>query len=232
MDEAQALADRVAVIEAGGSSPRALPTPRRPAEAAERVIRFASRPAIRHRRAARWPGRGAGRRPVEPPRPAIRRGACTTLTGWALDSGDRPRGADGRSAEPRGRLPGADREEDEAVSRRRRAGRCTSSATSRRASGATRPAPGFHGHVPGPLPAPVLVAVRRPADQRPRDRRRDLLRARDHHPRGRLGDARQRGDADGRDARERPPEADAGNAAADLGLHRRPDLQRRSSSRC
>ena len=57
-------------------------------------------------------------------------------------------------------------------------------------------------------------------------RRGDLLRAGDHHPRRGLRDARERLDADRRDARERPAEAAARDAAADLGLHRRPDRQR------
>ena len=49
----------------------------------------------------------------------------------------------------------------------------------------------------------------------------DLLRARDHHARRRLGDPRQRRDADRRDARERPAQAVPGDPAAHLGLRRR-----------
>ena len=139
MDEAQSLADRVAVIDGGVIVAEGTPdTIGGRAQAAAR-IRFHLPPGVTVGRAARdrwrWPTARSSCTPTSPHRaPHAHR----------LGVGARrpPGGADGRSAQPRGRLPRADQRGGRGVSTGVGGCRSTSCATSRRATGATRPAPG------------------------------------------------------------------------------------------
>ena len=108
MDEAQYLADRVAVI-ARGRDRRRGPARRR---SAGRDAMQARDPVPAARRGAPEPpasaAAAAGRTARSRSAPTTRRRPCTTLTGWALEHGVAlRRRSRSRRPTPRGRLPGA-----------------------------------------------------------------------------------------------------------------------------
>ena len=112
MDEAQYLADRVAVIAAGSIVAEGPPSTIAGRDQAKTRIRFMLPDGVDARRRSTAPRsapprrrRRAGRRPT--PRESLHE-----LTGWAIDHGvdaDRPRGP---APVARGRVPGADRRPD------------------------------------------------------------------------------------------------------------------------
>ena len=93
MDEAQRLADRVAIIAGGEIVARGTPEDLGDRDGQPATISYRARRRAR----SRCETDDAGRRP------------CNELTGRALARGRRARGPRGDAAEPRGRLPGADR---------------------------------------------------------------------------------------------------------------------------
>ena len=84
LEEAEQLADRIAVIAAGASSPRA-----RPPRSATATARPAASPSRRRtdpaRRPGRWHREAHGRWRPDRPRPAA---LLAELTAWALAAGD------------------------------------------------------------------------------------------------------------------------------------------------
>ena len=112
MDEAQALADRVAIIAAARSSPRARPSELGGRDGAAPEISFRLPAGVGRRRPpAEIAVRGA--RPTERRGRALRADDPVAVLqrahGWALRARGRAGGARGQAAEPRGRLPRADR---------------------------------------------------------------------------------------------------------------------------
>ena len=217
MDEAQRLADRVAIIAARPrSSPRARP---RSSATATRRPTTITLPAAGGARGLRRRDR---RRPVAE--------TLNELTGWALARGVELEGlevsrpsledvyleltGDGDGDERRALVLHQFRYDQKVFWR--------------------NPAVGLlHRGVPGDLPAHLRADLRRRDGRRARrDRDHDLLRAGDPHAGDRLGD-----DADPRDdahdrARERAPEARPRHAAAAPGSSSPAGSATRSSSRC
>ena len=143
MDEAQRLADRVAIIVGGrivaAGPPERARRPRAPAgDDPLPAARRASPPASCR---SSWPPRRREDGDARDRGPRDPVGSLHELTGWALERGDRARRARGRAARASRtstsssppRRAGGRRNE------RRRRSPCTSSASTRRSSGATRP---------------------------------------------------------------------------------------------
>ena len=221
MDEAQALADRVAVIAAGRIVGTGTPDELGGRREAATEISFGLPDGVGPEQlpaaiAGAIAG-GNGRLLINTAEPTA---VLNDLTGWALERGVELELARGPPAEPRGRLPGADRATDELAGARR------TPVPLRPEDLLAQPGRGLlHRDLPADLPLPLRRALRQRRDREPRGRGRDLLRARDHHPRGRLGDPGQPGDEPRDRPRGGPAEALPRYAAARLGVHRRPGRQ-------